>query len=375
MITLNISVDRNTGIPKSAAEIVNQLITQLPQKAQRTTLTDVYLIENIINDVNDRESLFQNIVDDLHQLDFIKVKVHALTAYGRLPHDAKLHVEFLPGRGKQTIYMVPPDYINVFALEAKASIEYQEALRLLEQENNSVWQGNRHRYKSIEATAAEEYIKKIKSGAIHIIKTKSFKYEFDKPRNTFIANETKEQRKSRIMNSVMIDNDYLLEKDRQIVTGLIAKRIAQLEIQIKCMHLDHSGSNRMSGYHASVIDNLRSLFLTKFMPDKLNKMNKTPLEFLHDLRLLNAVLDKIDPRQWRLIIRENRALFNHINNKFTVFLTTDKLLGLLCKGQFKKANAILENSERTSMRHVALMPTGHARALTQTHDLIDFVEH
>ena len=373
MITINITKSKNDWIQCKYEEILHQLINTVPNNENRQKIADVFLIENIINGSIENDNLMQELANKLYEVGFINVNVHVLASFSQLHKDAQLHVEFLPKPNNQCLSYIHPDYLNVFVLSAESSIEYLEAQRLLEEENKKT---NSFKNKSIEAIAIEQYINKIKSGAITIIKAKNFKYEFEKPQNTFIAFENSEQRKIRIGHTTRTHNNYSFEKDRQIVTALIAKRIAQLEMQLQYMIAGNNEPHKIrekSGLSARVVSKLKSFFLTKLMPIKAKKIKKSPLKLLQDLQLLNAVLDKVDASQWRLILRENMSLFKGCNDLPSVFKGTDTFLKHLYKCNFAKANIILEQGDQSSLQRVASAPTARAHALIQNHDLHDIV--
>lgn len=371
MITMSISKSKNSR----NEEILRQMMNAVPDKQNRQTITDVYLIENVLDNAINYDELMQDIANKLHEVGFKNIKLHALIGFHGLHKGAQVHIDFIPKLNQKIPSLVHPEYLNAFVLNAESSVEYLEAQRLFEEENQKIWRNNSFKNKSIEAAAIEEYIKKIKMSAITVINAKNFKHEFDKPQNTFIPFENNEQRKIRIGHHNRTHSNYSFEKDRQIVTALIAKKIAQLESQL-CYLSDNQKSSRddqYNGLSGRVVAKLKSFFLAQLMPIKSKMTNKSPVKFLQDLQLLNTVLDKVEANQWRLILRENMSLFKGCKGLIQGFSTIDTFLDYLYKGKFDKANIILEREEHFSVQNAASMPTAHAHALIQSHDLDDVV--
>jgi hypothetical protein len=305
MFTLNISKVKNDGLKSEADKILHQLINAVSIKEQRQKFTDVYLIENIIDSSINQDNLMQDIANKLGEVGFKNIKVHALVGLNGLHKGAQIHVDVLPKSSNQSLSFVNPQYLNVFVLSAESSIEYLEAQRLLEEENQKTYKNNSIKNKSIEVAAIQEYIEKIKAGAISVINAKDFKHEFDKPHNTFLPFENDEQRKIRIGHINRTHQNYSYEKDRQIATALIAKKIAQLEQQC---HISTSINHKpyildqQYALSARVVAKFKSLFLTNLVPMETKKIKKMPAKLLQDLQLLNAVLDKVEASQWQFII-------------------------------------------------------------------------
>ncbi len=365
----NITAITYHKLSDSTDEIIHQITSYLPDLPQRKKIEDVYFIENIISDSQITAQFMQEIVDRLYVMGFDRVKIHTLTEFCSLLHDTKLHIDLVPISDKKPFALNHPSYINVFALDGETSNEYQEAMSLYDQEklkNSGVIS------KSIELVAIEEYIAKIKYFALNIFKRKSFIEVFNLPQNTFIANETEQQRKLRVMQSLNNKNDNN-EKERQVVTGLIAKRIAQLEIHLKYMHGYQKPNNAKLSNQSRIMNKLKSFFLTNFLPKSKRIIKKQPQKLLADLRILNALLDHVDAKLWRQIIKQNLFLFECANDFPDVFKTTFSLLKYLYKGKFSKADTILEKCEKTTLAVAAAMPIAHARALMQNDDLIEFV--
>lgn len=375
MITINISKSKNANTSNRTEEILYQMINAEPNTLNRQTITDVCLIESTLDNSLIYDDLMQEITNKLYEVGFKNIKVHAFVGLKGLNKGAQVHIDVNPKLSRQPLSFVSPKYLNVFILSAESSVEYLEAHRLLKEENRKAWLNNSFKNKSIEAIAIEEYIKKIKMSAITVINTKNFKHEFEKPQNTFIPFENSEQRKIRIGHFNRTHSNYSFEKDRQIVTALIAKKIAQLESQIPYLtdnHMPHQ-VDQQNGLSTRVVTKLKSFFLTQFLPIKSKKINKSPVKLLQDLQLLNVILDKVEANQWRLILRENISLFKGCDVLPHAFGTTATFLNYLYKFKFDKANIILEREEQFSVQHVATAPIGHAHALIQNHDLDDVV--
>ena len=107
-------------------------------------------------------------------------------------------------------------------------------------------------------------------------------------------------------------------------------------------------------------------------PKNKRIIKKQPQKLLTDLRILNMVLDHLDAKICRQIIKQNLFLFDYTDELPEVFKTTFSVLKYLCKGKFNQANAILEKCEKTTLAVAAAMPKAHAPVLVRNDDLIEF---
>lgn len=373
MMIMNITRITQKELASSIDEIIREFTQCIPHLQDRMQIEDVYLLENTINDALINLNLMQEIVDRLHKVGFEKIKVHALTHAHNLPYHAKFHVEFMPVLGKGPLLIKNPEYVSLFVLDSETSAEYQEALSLYEEENEKFETSTGFKNKSMEFIAIEDYIAAIKSSALKILTKKSFVEVFNSAQNIFIANETAQQRQMRINHELQGNRYDIYETQRQIVTGLIAKRIAQIEMHIKLMRGFNRNNVSKTIHKSSLINKLKSLFLTNLLPQNLRMNKKLPQKMLADLRILNALLDKMDATLWRHIIFENLSLFDNADDLPEVFNTTFALLKNLHLGKFNNADIILEKCEKITSAVAAAMPIARAHALMQNDDLIEFV--
>lgn len=372
MMVMNITTMTQKELASSIDEIINEFIRCVPPLQDRKQIEDVYFVENTINDAQSNLKLMQEIVNRLHNAGFEKIKAHALTNINNLPYHAKFHVEFTPMLAKGPLLIKHPEYVSLFILDSETSAEYQEALSLYKEEAERFEKNTGFKTKSMEFLAIEEYIAAIKSSALKIITKKSFIELFNSAENTFVANETADQRNIRIKNESHSNRYDIFETERQVATGLIAKRIDQLEMHIKLMRGYHINNDSRMINKSNLISKLKSLFLTNLLPQNLRGNKKLPQKMLADLRLLNAIIDQVDARLWRQIIIENLSLYEHADDLPEVFNTTYALLKNLHQGKFNNADIILEDCEKITSAVAAAMPIARAHALMQNDDLIEF---